>query len=478
MNILMLASELAPLAGAGDLASEMAGLCGELKAQGHDVAVVLPYYRSVKEGKAIKAKKLSVKISVPLGSAKYSCDIFEGTTSTGVKVYLVGREEFYDRTGLYGSEGRDYQDNAARFFFLSKCALELAKKLDPKPDVVHAHGWQTAFASVFARDQKLPFRMIFTPHTLEYQGNFWSYDFSLTNLSGDYFSPRGVEYYGSMNCVKSGILFSDAVILPSEIAASAMQTARWGCGLEPVLREFQHKLYGIPTDLNSGHWEPAVDKQIAAPFSPKKPEARAKNTAPLLAALQLDPDPKDGVFVVHTPASGMEHLDAFIESLDRLLASDTRVAIFGPVDAKYDSPFQVAVRKHAGRVAYRPDADEALVRLAYAGTDFFVLPGTVEPSALWFMRSLKYGAVPVAFQCGGIAQFVQTFGEFANGFTYRAATADGLLDVLRRAVKTVGNGEIARLSAAAMSRDFSRAASARKHVELYESLLGVVAKAA
>ncbi len=94
----------------------MAGLCGELKAQGHDVAVVLPYYRSVKEGKAIKAKKLSVKISVPLGSAKYSCDIFEGTTSTGVKVYLVGREEFYDRTGLYGSEGRDYQDNAARFF--------------------------------------------------------------------------------------------------------------------------------------------------------------------------------------------------------------------------------------------------------------------------------------------------------------------------------------------------------------------------
>jgi glycogen synthase len=94
------------------------------------------------------------------------------------------------------------------------------------------------------------------------------------------------------------------------------------------------------------------------------------------------------------------------------------------------------------------------------------------------MRALKYGVVPVAFQCGGIAQFVQTFGESADGFTYRAATADGLLDVLRRAVKTVGNGDIARLSAAAMSRDFSRGASARKHVELYESLLGVVARAA
>ena len=117
--------------------------------------------------------------------------------------------------------------------------------MDPAPQILHANGWQTALLPVFVSQRRLPFRTVLTPHTLAYQGNFWSYDFGLTNLPGDYFSAHGVEYFGSMNCLKGGILFADAVVLPGGSYVHGAQTPEHGYGLENVLREHQHKLYGI-----------------------------------------------------------------------------------------------------------------------------------------------------------------------------------------------------------------------------------------
>ncbi len=82
------------------------------------------------------------------------------------------------------------------------------------PEIVHAHNWQAALVPVLAAEQRLPARTVLSAHTLAYQGNFWSYDFGLTNLPGENFSPRGLEYYGSMNLLKAGILYADSVVLP------------------------------------------------------------------------------------------------------------------------------------------------------------------------------------------------------------------------------------------------------------------------
>lgn len=480
MNILMVASELAPLAGEGELAAEMAGLCGELKALGHDVRVVLPYYRAVREGKAAKAKKTRIKFSVPLGSARCPCEIHEGVAPNGVKVFLVARDEYFDRSGLYGAEGRDYQDNAARFIFLTKCALELARRMEPPPQILHVHGWQAALAPVFVRDYRLPFPTVLTPHGLEYQGNFWSYDFALTNLPGDYFSPRGVEFYGSMNCLKGGLLFADAVVVPSEIFVRAAQAPRWGCGLEAILLEQQHKLVGIPVDRNASHWDPAVDKALAAPFS--KPSAREKNRAALQTALGWEPGDGRVLFTVLAAACVPEHAGLLLDGLDRLLADDVQLAVLGPLPETNSRALEIARRKHARRFVQRTDCDEALVRLALAGTDFLVLPGPAEPSGTWLIRALRYGAVPVAYRCGGLPQFIKdgVSREEDNGVIYWSATTEGLLDALRRAVQSCEDGGIAALRSAGKAGDYSRAGAARRHLALYESLAlpGGMARAA
>ena len=157
-----------------------------------------------------------------------------------MQVFLIARDEYFDRSGFYGVDGRDYQDNAARFIYFTKAVVELAGRMNPSPEILLANGWQTALLPVFVAERRLPYRTVLTPHSLAFQGNFWSYDFALTNLPGDYFSAHGVEYYGSMNCLKGGILFANAVVLPSERYVWESQTPEHGYGLENVLREHQH----------------------------------------------------------------------------------------------------------------------------------------------------------------------------------------------------------------------------------------------
>lgn len=473
MNILMVAAEMSPLLRNGDLGDAVASLSGELRRLGHEVSVVLPCYRAIREGKA-KLKKTGVKFSVTVGSGRYPCEIFETKTAEGVQVFLVSREEYFDRTGVYGVEGRDYQDNAARFIFFTKCAIELARRMEPLPDILHANSWETALAPVFCRDQRLPFRTVLTPHGLEYQGNFWSYDFALTNLPGEYFGARGVEYFGSMNCLKGGILSADAVVLPGERFVSEAQTPVAGCGLDPVLREHQHKLFGIPTSAGLEEWRPDADGVLAEKFSAAQPEKRAKNLPAALQSFELDPAPARAVFVAFTDAS--PGTDLLLASLDRLLAENCRLILFGEVDPALTVDLEVARRKHRGRLAHVATFDDTQARKALAGADVLLVPGAVEPRATWLRRGLRYGAIPVALQCGGLFQLVRDWDASrgqGNGFTFRSATVDGLLDITRHALRTLDDpAQRAGLLAANLAVDFSPGASARAHLELYSRLLG------
>lgn len=481
MNILMAASEMAPFATTGALADAVAELSSGLRALGHDVSVAIPYYRSLREDKTLKKKKSSLKFSVQVGPSKLPAEIYEAKTADGIRLFLVARDEYFDRTGVYGVDGRDYQDNAARFIYFTKCALELAKKVEA--EIFHAHSWETALAPVFARDQQLPFRTVLTPHTLEYQGNFWSYDFGLTNLPGEYFSPRGLEYFGSMNCLKAGILYADAVVLPSERFVAESQSSDHGCGLEPVLREQQHKLVGIPGDADLAGWDPASDSQITA-FSAAKPAPRDKNRAALLAELGLAADPREAVFVAFTEASPGGGLDVLFASLDRVLAHDTRLALLGPVAPENVVALEVARRKHGARFAHVADVSEKLARLALAGGDLLLIPGSAEPNTTWLRRGLRYGLVPVAAQCPGLFQLVRDWEpsrDSGNGFTFIFRTVDGLVDICRRSLKEMADSEIrSKLRERCLKTDFSTVAQANSYIALYNRLLGreIASKAA
>lgn len=477
MKILLAASEFEPFASTGAFGANVTALATELAAQGHDVSVALPFYRSVRENRGVKAKRTNVRFSVPVGAGRYSCEIRE-VRSKGVQVFFVERDEFFDRSGLYGTEDGDYQDNAARFIFFSKCVVELARRMDPEPEILQAHNWQAALVPVFASHQRLPMRSVLVADSLDYQGNFWSYDFGLTNLPADLFSPRGLEYFGSMNLLKGGILFADRVALPGSRFVSEAQTVEHGCGLDPVMREQTRKLEGIAHGLDVSSWNPANDAALAKGY--RSAQGKAQNRAAWLKEAAIEEGSMH--LLVVTDAMTGDGMETLLPSIDRLLESGVRIAVLGKVEPSNVGEMEFAIRKHAGRFAWIPDSNEKTLRLALAGSDVLLAPAPIRPDAFILRLALRYGVLPVPLQCGGLVQLAPPFrvGEPSGlAFTFYRNTPDALVDAVRRARSVHRDREVwSETVNRAMALDFSWAATAHQFSMLYSSMLARGAMAA
>ena len=469
MKILLAASELEPFTGPGEFSAAMRALSGELLALGHEVSVVLPWYRAARENGAAKAKKTGAKFTVPVGGGRFPCVIREMHAPNGVQVFFIERDEFFDRSGLYGGDDGDYQDNSARFIFFSKCVVELARRMEPAPEILHAHNWQAALVPVLAADQRLTARTVLSAHTLAYQGNFWSYDFGLTNLPGEYFSPRGLEYYGSMNLLKAGILYANSVVLPGPRYVSEAQTRGYGCGLDPVLREQSAKLEGISNGMDIEKWNPATDKAVPKPY--KTAEAKSANRKAWLSASSLSPGGLQLLAV--TDAMTDDGMQALLPALDRILESGARAAVLGKVSLQNLAAMEFARRKHAGRFAWLPDYDEPTLRLALAGSDALLCPSPVAPDARVFLRALRYGVLPACIACGGLNSLAPAVrGNSGYAFPFFSATPDALVDAVRHITRAQRDAAIWNVAIErAMAADFSWTATAASTEALYAAVL-------
>src|SRR6516165_1590503 len=120
MRILMISAEGPPLQHTGALIDVMGALPRELRARGHNVSVALPFYREIRENTACKEEDSGVTVDIRVGDKTYVAEYLEGRSPTGVQLFLVRCDEFFDRPGIYGEHGQTYEDNAARFIFFCK----------------------------------------------------------------------------------------------------------------------------------------------------------------------------------------------------------------------------------------------------------------------------------------------------------------------------------------------------------------------
>src|ERR1700745_3866616 len=160
MRILMISAEGPPLQRTGALIDVMDALPRELRARGHEVSVVLPFYREIRDTQKFKTKKTGIAIDVRVGKKNYTADYSETRSAGGVQLFLIRCDEFFDRSGIYGERGEPYADNAARFIFFCKAALELARRLTPQVQILHVHDWAPAMIPVFVHAQDLPFKTV------------------------------------------------------------------------------------------------------------------------------------------------------------------------------------------------------------------------------------------------------------------------------------------------------------------------------
>jgi starch synthase len=416
-----------------------------------------------------------VRLAIPVGDRRHDAEILEATAANGTQVFLVRCDELFDRAGLYGDDAGAFGDNAARFIWFSKAVIELARRLMPPPDIVHAHDWQTALVPVLIKDRRLPFKSVLTIHNLAYQGSFWGADFALTNLPGHYWGAQGVEFYGNLNLLKAGILFADQVMTVSDRYAREIQTPEYGRGLDAVLREHAHKLSGVLNGADYAAWNPATDPYLPRPYSPEDLRGKMDVREALLTESNLTPSPRGPIFGMVSRLAEQKGLDILLPLLDRLLGDDVRLVILGEGDTAYERELLIASKRHAERFAYRKSMEPRFAHLVVGGSDVTLIPSHFEPCGLTAMYSLKYGSLPIARATGGLHQMIQDYDPVqgtGNGFVFYDYHSEALWDSIVRAKRYFDDTAHWReLMRRAMACDFSWSRAVEKYEAIYQRAL-------
>ena len=478
----MISAEGPPLQRAGALIDVMDALSAALRARGHEVSVTLPFYREIKENRAFKKKNTGITVDVQVGDKKHVARYIEGRSPGGVQLFLIRCDEFFDRPGIYGQRGKPYEDNAARFIFFCKAAIELARRLSPELEILHLHDWAAALVPVFVHAHGLPFKTVLTLHHVADQGSFWGLDFALTNLPARFFTLRGLEFFGRLNFLKSGILFADRITTVSEHYRREILTPSGGCGLDGVLRENAHRLTAILDGTDYNRWNPASDLLIPARYDARRLRGKRLCRDALLKEMKLAPAPHGPVFGMVTRVVQEKGFEILVPLLDRLLWDDVRLIILGEGDPAYETALAIAARKFPARFAYQKNYDERLAHLIDAGMDISLIPSRFEPAALSAMYNLKYGALPVARVTGGIQEIIEDYDPTTDsgyGFLCYEYSSAAFWDAIKRARQLFRDRRLwTKLMKRAMARNFSWDASAQRYEALYRELLGEAGEAA
>ncbi len=474
MKILFVASEVAPFAKTGGLADVTGSLPKELKRLGHDVRIFLPYYREV-ERSGVPVRKMRKAVEIPLGDEVHRGVLRQGSLGD-IPVYLLENRAFFDRDGLYGTPAGDYPDNHRRFAFFCRGVLELLKRIDFRPDIIHCHDWQTALIPILLRYElasDLFFARtaaVYTIHNLAYQGLFPRETLAEMGLDPSYFTIERLEYYGKVNLMKGAILTADLVTTVSETYCREILAAEQGCGLEGVLQCRKDDLFGILNGLDYDEWAPATDQDIFKRYTSTSLAGKAANKKGLQRLLGLEERADLPLVGMVSRLVAQKGFDLVTELLPRLAAEDLQLVVLGTGDGAYARLFEDARERGARNISLTTGFDPSLSRKVYAGSDIFLMPSHFEPCGLGQLIAFRYGAVPVVRKTGGLADTVTDSrkSQAANGFTFEPYDADALWESLQRAISAWRDRESwKRLMRRGMAMDFSWHRSAEKYLELY-----------
>lgn len=482
LKVLFLSSEVVPFAKTGGLADVAGSLPGALRQLGVDVRLVLPYYRLVREGN-FQVRTVLKDLEIPLGGEMLTANVLETQTEDGVPVYLIERDDLYDRPNLYGSAVGDYYDNLERFSFFSHAALILSEALLFSPDLIHCHDWQTGLVpalikgpygdtSTFAGTPT-----VFTVHNLGYQGLFPAGKLPVTGLpKEEFFHPEGLEFWGKISLLKAGIVYSQAITTVSPTYAREIQTPEYGLGMEGIFKHRRASLHGILNGVDYTLWDPAMDSHVPFNYSPRKMEGKRRCKESLIREMGLDPS------VIKKPLLGMisrldnqKGFDLLVQMLDEILELDVGLIILGSGDELIQKAIQEAATRHQGHVGFEIGFDEPLAHRIMGGVDIFLIPSRYEPCGLTQMYALKYGTVPVVRATGGLDDTVVQFDPLTkkgNGFKFGPYKPAAFVATISQAVNLFQDSRTwKRLMANGMKADFSWDKSARRYLEIYRSVV-------
>lgn len=442
MQIIFITPEAVPFSRVGGLGDVSFHLPRSLARRGHQVTVIVPKHRGSDKMELLEIPQWRTEIDMSL--SRREARFYQGNTGDVHQAVLVGCDDLFDRSGLYGNEFGDYDDNAERFIFFSRAALRAAGHLaDAQEEVlVHCHDWPTGLVPTCLRHSGGAYPnlskagTVFTYHNLANQGLFLHYDFAMTGLDWGLFTHDGLEFYGKMNLTKAGLLAADLITTVSRKYAQESLTPAIGMGLEGVLRIRQQDIVPVQNGVDYSQWDPETDHYIAANYSAGNLSGKLECRRHLASLFGFDNPDLPTVSMVCRLLS-RKGLDILVKSLDRMMRMPVNLAFMGLGEIHYQDFLQEAAVRWQGRLGYKRANDLVMTHHILSGSDIFIMPSRFEPCGLEQLYALRYGAVPVVRGTGGLDDTVIdniSQPEEGTGYKFVDYTPEAFLEVLTRAV--------------------------------------------
>ena len=470
MKILYVTSEANPFAASGGLGDVMGALPTSVLEEGHEAAVIMPLYDTVKEVHRVRLEKV-IDISFKLSWRETGASIFK-IEENGVTYYFVENHRYFSRGRLYGEE-----DDIERFAFFSKAVIEFMVQSGNIPDVLHANDWQTALAVVYLKTEYAyhpalsGIKTVYTIHNIEYQGKCgYAALGDVFGISGNYMGV--LEYDGCINLMKGAIVVSDYVTTVSPNYANELEYDFFSFGLSPIIKAAKYKIAGVINGIDYNYFSPEKGGDIVKKFTTRTVKSgKAANKKALQEELGLEVRADVPLLVMITRLTAGKGIDLVLHILEEVLREDVQVVILGTGDKEYEVIFSEMARRHDNLLALIK-FDRVISKKMYASADIFVMPSKSEPCGLAQMIACSYGTVPIVRSVGGLYDSIKPWGtEGGNGFRFDNYNAHELLYAIKNATSLYREPkEWAKLVLAAKKSDFTWKNSAAKYIKIYNKL--------
>lgn len=479
MKILFVSSEAAPFAKTGGLGDVAGSLPVSLCEKGADCRVIVPLYRTISEKYRQKMEYIA-HIYVDIAWRKQYCGIF--SLKYNNCIYYFVDNEFY----FGGDKPYDYIHlDCEKFVFFSKAVLSLLPTIDFCPDVIHCNDWQSAAVPVLLDTfRNNPFyggiKTVMTVHNLKFQGR-WDLNGikDVMGISDYYFTEDKLEYYKDANLLKGGLVYADMITTVSKSYAEEIKTPEYGEGLDGLLRAKSKRLKGIVNGISYDEWNSGTDEKIYENYGVRNfVSKKRKNKTHLQELLNLPIDENKFVIGMVSRLTEQKGFDLVADAMERLCLLGAQIIVLGTGEEKYENMFRHYAWKYPDKVSANIYFSDERSHLIYAACDAFLMPSKFEPCGLSQLIALRYGALPIVRETGGLKDTVTPYNEYTgegNGFSFGAYNAEDMVHVVKYAADIYQNRrtEWNKIVRNAMKSDFSWNVSADEYMKMYSELCGV-----
>ncbi|PRR79124.1 glycogen synthase GlgA [Clostridium vincentii] len=471
MKVLLVASEAQPFIKIGGLGQIIGELPRALKKKDIDIRIIIPKYKNIDSN--LKEKLTFVKwFMVKVGWRNQYCGVYKYDHEE-ITYYLLDNEFYFNRDKEYG-----YDDDAERFAYFNRAVLDFIVEVGWKPDIIHCNDWQTGMIPVMLKyeyikdDKYKDIKTIFSFQDMTFKGVFppkilpdlFDYDMEL-------FHNGVLEFYGGVSFMKGGINFADKITTVSDTYANDIKNTQFGNTSDALLGEKSFDVKGVLNGLNYEEYNPYGDPYIYRSFKEGCIEDKQENKLKLQKELALVVNRNIPMISIVSKLNNQKGLELIINIADRLLQHDVQLVILGTGDKQYEEHFKGLQSRYKDKVSTNIKFDKELAHKIYASSDMVLKPSLHEPCGEGQLIALRYGAVPIGRETGGLKDTISPYNKYngkGNGFSFSNFNANELLIIIEYALEVYKDKKSwSSIVEQAMNSDNSWEKSAEEYSKLY-----------